>query len=109
MDFFDEHGDDDFQPFNGSELSNWFEQQDELHEQLNYQIVDSISDAINKDIEYAGFNWEFESEMGKVEMGFIIPQEDFENVVSKSFSYFRKQDNADMQIECWELLNKIKK
>lgn len=104
MDLFD----DDFEPFEGSSMEEWFEEQHQLKEQLNYQMVDSITDALDNDTGYAGFNWDFKTKMGEVNMGFIIPKEDFEQVVSKSFSYFREKEDADMQIECYQLLKRIK-
>lgn len=111
MDFFDNFDDDgEFEPFDGSGMSEWFEQQHQLKEELNYQMVDCITDALDKDIEYAGFNLDFDMKgMGEMNMAFIIPRDDFEYVVSKSFSYFREKDNADMQIECYQLLQRIKK
>jgi hypothetical protein len=104
--------DDDFEDLESPEdFYNFLRGNDIDVDDINKKTVETIRSAFRKGTDHAFFNHKVKDNSGKLEMSVVyyIPKDSFMESIQDCFDYFREQDDADMQIDCWELLQEMKK
>jgi len=103
--------DDDFEDLESPEdFYNFLRGNDVDVDDINIKTVETIRSAFRKEKDHAFFNHKVKDNSGELEMSVVyyIPSDSFKDSIQDCFDYFRQQENADMQIECWELLQEMK-